>query len=196
MSKIENRKEYKIILNKKQLAYFLKQNKSKLKRIYSSRVITSLYFDSTDFRLYKNSMNNDVNNYKVRVRTYSNNNSFFQEIKKNLSTGKSKVTKQLNINAFDDLKKIDINAVTLYPALFTEYNREYFVIENCRLTIDTSIKFKTHSFRRASNFEKFYSDIIMEFKLLNEDTNIEKYLFQNPVSFSKYNFAKKILYGD
>ena len=81
MSKIENRKEYKIILNKKQLAYFLKQNKSKLKRIYSSRVITSLYFDSTDFRLYKNSMNNDVNNYKVRVRTYSNNNSFFQEIK-------------------------------------------------------------------------------------------------------------------
>ena len=35
----------------------------------------------------------------------------------------------------------------------------------------------------------------MEFKLLNEDTNIEKYLFQNPVSFSKYNFAKKFYMG-
>lgn len=195
MSKIENRKEYKIILNKKQLAYFLSKNRSKLEKIYSSRVVTSLYFDSTDFSLYKNSMINDVDNYKVRVRTYSNNNIFFQEIKKNLSTGKSKVIKQLNINTFDEVKKIDINAVTLYPALFTEYYRDYFVIENCRLTIDTNIKFKTHGFRGTSNLEKFYNNIVMEFKLFNENTHIEKFLFQNPVSFSKYNFAKKNLYG-
>ena len=35
----------------------------------------------------------------------------------------------------------------------------------------------------------------MEFKLLNEDTNIEKYLFQNPVSFQNTILQKKFYMG-
>ncbi len=86
----ETRKEYKRTVNVSQIISFFKKNKSKLTEIYEPRIITSLYFDTVDFGLYKSSIEKDVDTYKARIRTYSNKNNFYKEIKKNMFSGKSK----------------------------------------------------------------------------------------------------------
>ena len=192
----ETRKEYKKTVNVSQIISFFKKNKSKLTEIYEPRIITSLYFDTVDFGLYKSSIEKDVDTYKARIRTYSNNNNFYKEIKKNMFSGKSKSIEQLDINSFSEISNIYINGNSLYPTLFTQYKRRYFNFDNnCRVTLDSNIHFISHQFRIPSKVEIYYPKEIIEFKQLNENFNIEKYIDKNPVAFSKYKYGVLKIYG-
>ena len=85
---VEERKEYKFLLSEKKKYEFLYKNKDELTMLFPKRKITSLYFDTLNFDLFENSILYDVEKFKIRIRTYSNTNKFFEEIKSNLFSGK------------------------------------------------------------------------------------------------------------
>ena len=41
-------------------------------KLHSDRVIKSLYFDNDKFELYFNSINNDANNFRIKIRNIHN----------------------------------------------------------------------------------------------------------------------------
>jgi len=191
----ELRKEYKRIAKQHELNNFFIKYKESLKEIYEPRTITSLYFDTSDYALYKSSILNDSDSIKLRIRTYSNSKKYFKEIKKNNFAGKSKTIENLEIESFNDVNKIFLNGMTLYPLLFTKYDRKYFSFENCRVTLDTNISFLPHSFRGGCFTEKYFLENIIEYKANGKNFDIEKYIDSNPVAFSKFKYGVKKIYG-
>ena len=97
---IENRKEYKFVLNNNETKNFLTIFGDKLNVLHPSRTITSLYFDTVDYQLFNNSKLNDTNKMKVRIRTYNNDAKFYKEIKFNDGLGKRKMITDINISSF------------------------------------------------------------------------------------------------
>ena len=96
MKMIENRKEYKFVLNNNETKNFLTIFGDKLNVLHPSRTITSLYFDTVDYQLFNNSKLNDTNKMKVRIRTYNNDAKFYKEIKFNDGLGKRKMIQKLS----------------------------------------------------------------------------------------------------
>ena len=192
----EIRKEYKRILDISETVSFFKKNEKKLIEIHEPRFVTSLYFDTVNYSLYKSSIEKDVDTYKVRVRTYSNNKNYFKEVKKNMSSGKYKLIEPLDIKSFSEIPDLFINGHKLYPTLFTKYKRRYFNLDNnCRITLDTDVHFISHKCRTPVEEKMNYSNDILEFKQFETNLNIEKYIDKNPVAFSKYKYGIEKVYG-
>ena len=125
---IENRKEYKFVLNNNETKNFLTIFGDKLNVLHPSRTITSLYFDTVDYQLFNNSKLNDTNKMKVRIRTYNNDAKFYKEIKFNDGLGKRKMITDINISSFNDIKELNERKLSLIPAVYTSYNREYYIL--------------------------------------------------------------------
>ena len=188
------RKEYKILLSEIELTQFIKKYKKELEEIYETRTITSLYFDSISFELYKKSIFQDVDNFKIRVRRYNNDKNYYKEVKSNLFSGKEKYSEPLKIRSFKDVQRLDYNNRTFYPSAFTNYTRSYYIFHNSRITIDRNINYKTHRFRTLSSNKAYDSQIVLEVKSVEGNNDVEKYLFSTPTAFSKYKKAIKLLY--
>tara|TARA_Y100001958_G_C20963652_1_gene361456 strand:+ start:64 stop:654 length:591 start_codon:yes stop_codon:yes gene_type:complete len=192
---IENRKEYKFVLNSNETKNFLTIFGDKLNILHPNRTITSLYFDTVDFQLYKNSKLYDTNKMKVRIRTYSNEEKFYKEIKFNDGIGKRKIVTNINITSFDDIKELHEDKLILIPAVYTSYNREYYTFDDLRITVDSKISFSSHKIRSLSNSKTEFSKSIVEYKFGKNINEIEKYFFLNPVAFSKYQTAISKIYN-
>src|SRR6056300_619603 len=98
---IEKRKEYKFVLNNNETKNLLSIFGNNLNVLYPSRIITSLYFDTVDYRLYNDSKLFDTNKMKVRIRTYSNDKKFYKEIKFNDEFGKRKQVTEIKAKSFN-----------------------------------------------------------------------------------------------
>ena len=112
---IENRKEYKFVLNNNEIKNLLTIFGDKLNVLHPSRKITSLYFDTVDYRLFNNSKLFDTNKMKVRIRTYNNDAKFYKEIKFNDGLGKRKMITDINISSFNDIKELNEGKLSLIP---------------------------------------------------------------------------------
>lgn len=194
---LEARKEYKFIFNNYELGKFRIFLNSKEIKLFDDRVITSLYLDTIDFKLYKQSIENDVGKYKVRFRQYNYENEIFQEIKLNTPEGKQKkINKQNKFKHLDDIGQLRHKNLNLVPAIKISYKRSYFSFKNVRITIDKNLQFestKNHSMSKNKLMPKFN---IVEYKILHQQKpDIESFFFQNPVSFSKYNYGIENLYN-
>ena len=88
---IEDRKEYKFKLDRRQLNNFFISNIKFIEPLYKERIITSLYMDTEDFYLYHLSNTNDIGKYK-------------SEISQNILN---------NIN--------DVTTISSFPTTFEEY---------------------------------------------------------------------------
>jgi len=110
------------------------------------------YFDTDDFKMYTMHHNGKANRYKVRIRTYTDSDTSFVEIKQKNNkkkTSKSRILKKTNNNELSEEEKkfiqdklsIDTNKLTL--SLENRFKRITLVnrknIE--RVTIDTDILF-------------------------------------------------------
>lgn len=182
---IEQRNELKIKVSKKQLEYFLISNN--LKEIYEERNIKSIYFDTNNLKLFNTSINFDVDTYKVRFRSYNQEDSvIYLEKKYKTLNGKFKTKKKISgYKSIDEIKTLNYNSDSLYPKLLVTYSRKYFHGPNSRITIDSNIKYyKTNS--NAFCNRNFY---VIEYKLKNSQ-NTKDYFFNDiklPLStFSKY----------
>lgn len=192
---IDKRKEYKFVLKNYELENFLFRIRKKINVLYPTRQITSLYFDTFDFLLYKQSRDIDSNKMKVRVRSYDNKNKYFKEIKFNDSEGKTKTIEELYISDFEDVKSIFERNMKLLPAVFTSYKRDYYQYEDIRLTVDKSISFLNHKSRSLHQKSYLFPDSVVECKMATESPDVEKSFFMNPVAFSKYQEAISKIYN-
>jgi adenylate cyclase class IV len=191
-SKLEIRKEYKFKLSEYEYSRILKNNDEIISELHKKRKIISCYYDTDNLNLYKESIFSDVDKYKLRIRTYGDQKTYYFEVKKNNSTGKFKTVEELkNIKKFPNT--LAYKSINFYAKAIIEYEREYFKLGNSRLTVDRNI-----TYMDSQKLEKHSErSIIIEIKLLSySNPNIEKYFFGNPVKFSKYENAIKKLYYD
>jgi len=187
--KPEFRKEYKFVLDSRQLNSFYKFYDNIFSNLHPSRRIVSLYFDTIDFKLYNKSILNDVGKFKYRFRQYpSISTNISKEIKFNTKKGKEKISDKTNFHNFKDIPNQTYRGFNLIPTLFVDYHRDYYEIDKkIRVTIDKKIKFSPSKNRSLISKDNSINNIIVEFKLLSSKIeDVSTYFFTNPVAFSKY----------
>ena len=187
--KPEFRKEYKFVLDSRQLNSFYKFYDNNFLNLHPSRRIVSLYFDTVDFKLYNKSILDDVEKFKYRFRQYpSVSTNISKEIKFNTKKGKEKISDKTNFQNFKDIPNQTYRGFNLIPTLFVDYHREYYEIDKkIRVTIDKKIKFSPSKNRSLISKDNSINNIIVEFKLLSSKIeDVSTYFFTNPVAFSKY----------
>ena len=126
MKKTEERKEKKFILNsqsKSKQLFFIRKD---YKKLHPSRKITSLYFDTIDFKIYRNSLDVDVDKFKVRFRQYNNIGEIYKEIKLNLPDGRKKEIEKTSYRSLDQIKFSYYRGLNLFPVVKISFDREYF----------------------------------------------------------------------
>ena len=193
---IEYRKELKLSFSNLELEDFKIFYSSELKRLFKTREITSWYFDTNSFKLYHDSHNVDVDKFKFRYRSYSNDNSLYKEIKENTQLGKYKRIEKTLFKDISEIKHATHKGLMLFPCLKIAYTRDYYEYKNVRITIDNNIIFENTK-NRSKHLSRFILDKnIVEFKILNiKDTEIEKHIPLNTISFSKYAFGVNKIYN-
>ena len=168
------------------------------KQVYESRKIHSLYFDNLNYEMYSDSLEGLTPRKKIRVRNYpgTKDENLYLEIKISSVEGRFKTRKILDKNKFDDLKMtgiLDSQYGLCKPCLYVMYDREYFKIDDVRISIDNNINYKLFS----KNIYKNDDSSIVEIK-----TSIKKDLDQltkdfpfQKTRFSKYcNAVEKVIY--
>jgi adenylate cyclase class IV len=200
----EIRKEYKVVYSKdKKNSNEIFNIRSKLKTLYPPRKIDSLYMDTIDFRIYKDSKFNDINKFKLRFRQYDKKSTIQREIKKNTELGRKKNIETTNYESLDDIQPLNFKSMSLVPVVKISFLREYYYTKNLRVTIDTDLVAKLSSFVDLNQSIFFSDKNIVEFKLkntqyknnflskvtINQELSIEDRIHLIPVSFSKYTHA-------
>lgn len=193
---LEVRKEYKFVLNDHELQKFLNALGISIKVLFKQRFINSLYMDTQNYKLFYDSEINDVDKFKVRYRQYNNDGPIYLETKFNNSTGRYKKSIKLDdIFEFKDVKQIFYKNLFLSPALFISYERNYYEFKNTRITLDKNLMFKSCKTRTQSTYSYKSLLNVVEYKILNNNVDIEKNFLRNPVSFSKYNYGLQKVYS-
>ena len=126
---------------------------------------------------------------KIRVRYYPNNNDrkIYLEVKNSSVEGRFKSREIINKDEFK--KKIregilDNQYGVCYPKIFVKYNREYLLLKDVRVSIDTNISYRSYD----TNFVAKDDRVIVELKTSlnkNLDEIIEDFPIER-IRFSKY----------
>ena len=183
------KKEKNFIINEDRI-YILFFSFFSLILIFSLKIV----FISFQSPIY-NERTNHINNFNpVRTDIVDRNGillsrsviAYHAAVKPNLIKDKKKLVEELNIKSFKNVEQTSFIGTLLYPCLFTEYKRQYFAHENCRITLDTSIKVYSHQFRSKVSKENYFQRDILEFKMLSSNPNIEKYIFKNHMEILSY----------
>lgn len=183
------RSEEKIIVNKKEVALLKKEFlKKKIKTLYPTREINSIYFDTDDLKLYQDSEEGVTPRKKIRIRNYplSKNNFFFLEKKISSAEGKFKISVNLKENLknkYLELGIFDPQYGILKKKILTNYKREYYFFNDVRITLDYDIKYST-LYGAQFYYEKF---IILEIK---SPFDYDSQLILNIISLTKHRFSK------
>ena len=172
--------------------------KKAAKQIYPRRSIESLYFENHNYEMYNDSLEGLTPRKKIRIRNYPNtkDNNLYLEIKISSVEGRFKTRNIIDKNKFDNLKTkgiLDLQYGLCKPCLYVAYDREYFKINNVRISIDNNIKYKLYL---SNNFESDTSSIV-EIKTTikkNLDELLQDFPYQRK-RFSKYcNAVEKIIF--
>lgn len=192
--KLENRKEYKFLYNDYELSNLFSTYKKNLEPLYPDRKISSMYLDTANFELYNNSKNTDTDKLKVRFRMYPTDNQIYFEIKRNSDKNKTKVKELTSYKSFNEIDFKLLEGKHLTPVLKVDYLRSYFTFKNTRITIDKNVSFQSTVNRSLVNKIINLDFNVVEFKLFNQDKDIEKNFLSNPIAFSKYDYGIKSIY--
>ena len=176
-------------MNNVQISSFLKFYDNNIEQLHKSNFISSIYYDTNNFEIYRSSLYKDINKFKYRIREYNKNTKVHKELKishHNKLKFKSKTFKDVELP-----RKIFFKNYSLEPKSIVSYTRNYYKFFNSRLTIDSNIKYKIP----GSNLQANESNIVVELKILkNSFTDIERYFPSNPVRFSKFQNSITKLY--
>ena len=182
--------EEKLLINKNQIVEFkdfLFQNSAH--QLFPPRKIQSLYFENFQEEMYRDSIEGTVPRKKIRVRNYpeEKNIHFYYEVKISSVEGRFKTRKIIDQDKFTHIKKLGIydnQYGTCRPTIYVLYDREYYQINDVRISIDENIKYSLYSGRVLGCDE----NIIVELKASirkNTDDLINSFPFQR-IRFSKY----------
>ena len=182
--------EEKLLINKRQITEFknfLFQNSAR--QPFPPRKIQSLYFENFQEAMYRDSIEGIVPRKKIRVRNYpeEKNVCFYYEIKISSIDGRFKSRKIINQDKFDNMKKFGIydNLYgTCRPIIYVIYDREYYQIDDVRISIDENIKYYLYTGRVLGYDENSIVELKTSIKK-NTDDLLNSFPFQR-TRFSKY----------
>ena len=163
--------------------------KKKAKTIYPKRIISSLYFENYKKQMYDDSIEGLVPRKKIRIRHYPEDLSptYYLELKISSEEGRFKKRKTLNnkdYNQFLNNGILDEQYGLCKPVLHVTYEREYYLINDVRVSIDINIDYKSYSGSELGSD----SNCAVELKAdINKDRNnlLNTFPFQR-IRFSKY----------
>ncbi len=192
------RVEEKLYIKDENLFNFKKfLNTKSAKSLYKPRVIESLYFDNNNFQIHNDSVEGLTPRKKIRVRNYPNNEDkkIYFEIKYSSVEGRYKTRKIIDQNEF--LKKrsegiFDNQYGLCLPKIYVNYTREYFLLNDVRISIDTNITYRNFK----TDYQVRDDKIIAELKTsINKNADELTEEFPVPrIRFSKYCFGLEKLY--
>lgn len=190
--RIENK--YKIdVLKIDELYNYFVSNFAKV--LYPRRKISSIYFDNNILSSYDESIEGIVPRKKIRLRTYTDKkifdlkNVFNLEVKINSVEGRlKKISKDV-----DHLKLLNTGILDpiyglMKPVIEVTYMREYYLIHNLRITLDTKINYKIFNKRKSTILNE---EAILEIKSDNLDNlnYIDEKFNLMKTRYSKYSNA-------
>lgn len=171
--------------------------KKSAKGIYKPRVIESLYFDNYQLDAYRDSLEGLVPRKKIRIRYYPNNEDqkIYLEIKNSSVEGRFKTRKILTNNLFKEKLNhgiFDNQYGTCYPKIYVNYEREYFLFKDVRISVDTNIQYRNYDTDIIFNDNKVIAELKTSF---NKDLDelVEDFPSQR-IRFSKYCFGVEKLF--
>lgn len=187
---IQKRQEIKFLVNKN--FFFDLQLKKKIKKLFPSRIINSIYFDTLNLDFFHDSEEGISPRKKIRIRYY---NTDFEdlnlEIKHTNSYWRTKNVKKFNINDFSNsfITKETQN-IALIPKTKISYLRNYYSCEIGRITLDTEVNCE----RIYSYSNVFKKDIAPKIRILESDKTILELKTSN--KYSKYEATKFFSHRD
>lgn len=160
-----------------------------MKPLFEKRNVNSIYFDNSNLDMFSQSEEGVLPRKKIRVRWYNNYNKFSLEKKISSIEGRFKVNNDLHkVKNKGEILKIrlsDPDYGLISPILKVSYKRDYYILNDMRITFDSNIYYKNllqHNFT--------FKDVECVIELKSSDINIDDYingLFPYPNSrFSKY----------
>ena len=190
--------EEKLLIDNNSILEFKNYLSSKTaKQIHQSRIINSLYFENNKREMYSDSIEGLTPRKKIRVRNYpeTRDTKLYFEVKISSVEGRFKTRKIIDKNKFDYLKTkgiLDSQYGLCKPCLYVIYDREYFAIDDVRISIDNNIRYRLY----LENIYQRDESSIVEIKTSirkNLDKLTEDFPFQKN-RFSKYcNAVEKII---
>lgn len=166
--------------------------------LHPPRLISSCYFDTHDLSLYEESEEGVLPRKKIRVRWYDQTTLFTKEVKVSSIEGRFKYTEKLgSIGSVAELQNVtffDQVYGNLEPVLIVSYEREYYSLDNLRVTFDSKISYVDC---RLNTMPKYIDEeCVMEVKVPIdcEDDYIETLVTHPTARFSKY--SRGLLYSD
>jgi len=182
--------EEKLLINSNQILEFKDfLFKKYAKEIYPSRKIQSLYFENFNEEMYKDSIEGTVPRKKIRVRNYPDDKNLllYLEVKISSADGRYKTRKIIDKKKLNELKKTgiyDSQYGTCMPLIYVSYDRQYYQVDDVRISIDENIKYQLFTGRELGHD----SNSIVELKAsINKDRDnlLNDFPFQR-TRFSKY----------
>ena len=173
--------------------------KKDIKQIYEPRKIYSLYFDNQNYDMYNDSIEGLTPRKKIRVRNYPNtkDEKLYLEVKISSVEGRFKTREVLSKNKFNELKTtgiLDSQYGLCKPCLYVMYYREYFKINDVRISIDNNINYKLFDENIQRNVDSSIVEIKTSIKK-NLDNLTRDFPFQR-TRFSKYcNGVEKVIFN-
>ena len=191
--------EEKLLIDKDKIIDFKSFLSDKaVKQIFAPRKVHSLYFDNQNFEMYNDSLEGLTPRKKIRVRNYPNtkDENFYLEIKISSVEGRFKTRKIVSKNRLNELKAtgiLDSQYGLCKPCLYVTYDREYFKINDVRISIDNNIYYQLFGVDIYRNDPSSIVEIKTSIKK-DLDGLTKDFPFQR-TRFSKYcNAVEKIIY--
>ena len=194
LKRFERKWVFNNVIDLNQIFILLHRSKFFFNNQFSDRQVNSIYFDDQHYSSIRQNIDGISKKKKYRLRWYGSQNNItkpvFEKKKKNgFVVNKEnfplKKLNNLNLQNFDDLKKIEIFINNKFnfrnkvlPILSTHYLRSYFVSSNnlIRATVDRNLKSFSLYQKKNFNIIKEFRDIILEIKY---DTNLDDYVREN-----------------
>ena len=193
---MNSRIEQKLEINKDDYLDVLKWlKKNNAKSLYPTRLISSIYFDTNNLEMFYETLEGFVPRKKIRIRTYDctefteTKGIYNLEIKLTTENERYKNISK-NINLKDALRNgiFDDKYGICWPKIKISYKREYFIIKDYRITIDSDIQYEPLVENKISLKDIFKDNsMVLEIKV---DANIDKLELIKQLPFPITRFSK------
>tara|TARA_B100000073_G_C23641467_1_gene536806 strand:+ start:138 stop:752 length:615 start_codon:yes stop_codon:yes gene_type:complete len=188
--------EQKLEISKNQYLDILKWIKFKKGTVlYPERKICSRYFENNNLQMYWNTLEGIVPRKKIRIRTYGSEkfilskSDYSLEIKMTTEYKRFKKTiPNINLDTLLVRGYLDKLYGLCKELVDISYVREYFLVDDIRITIDREINYKLIDLnKRIQNNEFEEESFVLEIKA-NIDTNLS--FLANNFDFPRSRFSK------
>ena len=164
-------------------------NKNSAKRIYNTRIIESLYFENNNLQMFNDSIEGLLPRKKIRIRNYPLEKKDTHALEYKISSVEGrfktkKILKSAEVENYKNLGILDQQYGVCYPSINIKFIRDYYLMNDVRITIDQDIMYNKFTSITKKNDHK----IIVELKAAitkNSDELIKSFPMQR-TRFSKY----------